>query len=246
LTLLRQNGVGLDDLAEYAGHKDSTTIRRYARHNPLQLHRIIKDADDVSRIIEGIVDVRAAGQGLPALRWFIGYDPDGAPQYCANQVYHTCPHRLDCPKCGMFIGGEQAKLLHEGENTLPITSKVPMTPVEKCVVNGDEAGAATCQEALKEVPAPEAPDIRLIFNPEGLSNHELEQLALLETRDALEKLHQALAAHEKRLAEAVPHKTGRSALVGAQRKRIAFIQQLITHCEQRRGESRNDPGLQAQ
>jgi len=244
--LLRQNGVGLDDLAEYAGHKDSTTIRRYARQNPLQLHRIIKDADEVSRIIEGIVDVRAAAQGLPALRWFIGYDGDGAPQYCANQVYHTCPHRLDCPKCGMFIGGDQAKLLHEGENTLPITSKVPMTPVEKCVVNGDEAGAATCQEALKEVPAPEAPDIRLIFNPEGLSNHELENLAQLGTRDALDQLQQALTAHEKRLDEAQQHKTGRSALVGAQKKRIKFIQELLTHCERRREGSRNDPSLQAQ
>ena len=230
LTLLRQNGVGLDDLAEYAGHKDSTTIRRYARHNPLQLHRIIKDADDVSRIIEGIVDVRAAGQGLPALRWFIGYDPDGAPQYCANQVYHTCPHRLDCPKCGMFIGGEQARLLHEGENRLPITSKVPMTPVEKCVVNGDDAGVATCQEALKEVPAPEAPDIRLIFNPEGLSNRELEQLAQIGTCDGWTNHRQALTAHERRLAEAQQHKTGRSALVGAQKKQISFIEDLIVQC----------------
>lgn len=246
LTLLRQNGVGLDDLAEYAGHKDSTTIRRYARHNPLQLHRIIKDADDVSRIIEGIVDVRAAAQGLPALRWFIGYDGDGAPQYCANQVYHTCPHRLDCPKCGMFIGGEKARLLHEGENTLPITSKVPMTPVEKCEVQGDQAGAEACRTALHHVPAPETPDIRLIFNPEGLSNYELEKLAQLGTRDALDQLQQALTAHEKRLDEAQQHKTGRSALVGAQKKRIKFIQELITDCEQCMEGSRNDPSLQAQ
>jgi len=146
----------------------------------------------------------------------------------------------------MFIGGDQAKLLHEGENTLPITSKVPMTPVEKCVVNGDEAGAATCQEALKEVPAPETPDIRLIFNPEGLPNHELENLAQLGTRDALDQLQQALTAHEKRLDEAQQHKTGRSALVGAQKKRIKFIQELLTHDERRREGSRNDPSLQAQ
>ncbi len=210
LTLLRQNGVGLDDLAEYAGHKDSTTIRRYARHNPLQLHRIIKDADDVSRIIEGIVDVRAAAQGLPALRWFIGYDADGAPQYCANQVYHTCPHRLDCPKCGMFIGGEKARLLHEGENTLPITSKVPMTPVEKCEVQGDQAGAEACRTALHQVPTPETPDIRLIFNPEGLSNHELENLAQLGTRDALDQLQQALTAHEKAAVRSLEHRRNAS------------------------------------
>src|SRR5947209_19234032 len=60
LTLLRSRGVSLDDLAEYAGHANTKTIRRYARQNPLQLHRIIRDADDVSRIIEGVVDLEAA------------------------------------------------------------------------------------------------------------------------------------------------------------------------------------------
>jgi hypothetical protein len=234
LALLRLKGVSLEDLAEYAGHSDTRTLKKhYIRLHPHQLHRIIRDADDVSRIIEGVIDVRAAAQGLPALRWFIGYDADGEPQYCANQVYHTCPHRLDCARCGMFIGGEKAKLLHEGEQTLPITSKVPMTPVEKCLVEGDEKGMEACQAALKQVPAPTVPDIHLIFNPEGLSNQELEQLAQVATVDALDKLRLALDAHKKSLEEIQQHKTGRSALVGAQKKRISFIQDLIVQCEQR-------------
>jgi integrase len=233
LTLLRRNGVGLDDLAEYAGHKDTKTIRRYLGETQLQLYHIIKDADDVSRIIEGVIDVQVASQGLPALRWFIGYNSDGEPEYCANQIYHTCPHRLECVKCGMFIGGEKARLLHEGENTLPIESKVPMNPVEKCVVDGDQAGAEACRAALQDVPAPEAPDLTLIFNPEGLSNHELEKLAQLATVEALDKLRQALDAHTKRLAEVQQHKTGRSALIGAPKKRISLIQKLIAECEQR-------------
>jgi integrase len=246
LTLLRNNGVSLDDLAEYAGHADSRTIRAYARQNPIQLHRRIRKADDVSRVIEGVIDMEAAAQGLPALRWFIGYETDGEPMYCGNQIYVTCPHRLECAKCGMFIGGERARLLHEGENTLPIESKVPMTPIEKCVIAGDEAGAEACRAELRQIPPPEAPDLSVIFNPEGLSNHELEQLAQLATTEALNKLGRALEAHEKRLAETQQHKTGRSALVGSQRKRIRFIQELITDCEQRRDGSRNDPGLQAQ
>jgi integrase len=45
LTLLRQRGVSLEDLAEYAGHVNTRTIRRYARQHPLQLHRIIRDDD---------------------------------------------------------------------------------------------------------------------------------------------------------------------------------------------------------
>jgi integrase len=232
LTLLRNNGVSLDDLAEYAGHTNTKTIRRYAAQNSIQLHRVIKDADDLSRIIEGVVDVQAAAKGLPALRWFIGYDADGQPMYCANQVYHTCPHRLDCAKCGMFIGGENARLLQEGENTLPISSKVPMTPVEKCVVDGDEEGAEACRATLRQVPAPETPDLTLMFNPEGLSNHELEKLAHLATAEALDMLRQALGAHEKRLAEIQQHKTGRNALIGAQKKRVSLIQQLIDDCKQ--------------
>src|SRR2546427_10175314 len=132
---------------------------------PLQLHRTIQAADDISRIIEGVVDLQAAAQGLPALRWFIGYDADGEPMFCGNQSYVTCAHRLDCERCGMFIGGEKARLLHEGENTLPVTSQVPMTPLEACIANGDEVGAESCQAALKQVPAPETPEIRFIFHP---------------------------------------------------------------------------------
>jgi integrase len=228
LTLLRRSGVSLDDLAEYAGHADTRTIRRYARQQPFHLHQIIRNADDVSRVIEAVIDVQAAAQGFPALRWFIGYDADGEPMYCGNQLYVTCPHRLDCERCGMFIGGEKAKLLHEGEQTLPITSKVPMTPLEKCVVAGDQEGAEACRAVLQQIPAPETPDVRLIFNPEGLSNTELEKLAELATAEAREKLHQALDAHEKKLADMQQqHKTGRNALVLAQKKRIRFIQELI-------------------
>jgi len=234
LTLLRNKGVSLDDLAEYAGHADSRTIRRYARQDPILLHRIVRDADDVSRIVEGVVELEAAAQGLPALRWFIGYDADGEPMYCGNQVYVTCPHRLSCERCGMFIGGTKAKLLHEGQNTLSVTSKVPMTPLETCIMADDVKGAKECQMALQQVPAPETPDIRLIFNPEGLSNAELEKLGDLASPEALEKLHQALDAHKKKLANMQQQqKTGRNALVNAQKKRITLIQELLAKSEQR-------------
>ncbi len=124
-------------------------------------------------------------------------------------------------------------VLHEGENTLPITSKVPMTPIERCVVSGDQNGAEACRSALQQVPPPETPDVNLIFNPEGLANHELEKLAELGTADALEKLQQALDAHERRLVETHQSKTGRNALVGAQKKRINLIQHLIDDCMRR-------------
>ena len=232
LTLLRRRGVSLEDLAEYAGHATTQTIRRYAREDPFQLHRIIRDADETNRIIEGVLDLQAAAQGAPAVRWFIGYDADGNPMYCGNQCYITCAHRLDCKQCGMFIGGEKARLLHEGDQVLPIQSKVPMTPIEQCVVNGDQEGAQRCREALRQAPVPEAPDTALIFNPEGLSNHELEKLAQLATTDAMDVLRQLLSAHEQRVAEAKrQHKTGRNALVGGLKKRIGYLRELIDEGE---------------
>jgi len=95
------------------------------------------------------------------------------------------------------------------------------------VVSGDQEGETACRAALQQIPAPEASDLHLIFNPEGLSYDELKKLALLRTPEALDKLHQALEAHEKRLEEMKRHKTGRNALVGAQKKRINFIQELL-------------------
>src|SRR5437763_2187004 len=149
------------------------------------------------------------------------------PMYCGNQVYVTCEHRLDCKRCGMFIGGDKARLLREGEQVLPVTSKAPMTPLEICVVEGDQEGAQACRAALQQIPAPETPDITLIFNPEGLSNHELAKLAELGTAEALEKLQQACDAHVRRLTEAQQSKTGRNALVGAQKKRVKLLQDLV-------------------
>src|SRR6266851_3588140 len=130
---------------------------------------------------------------------------------CSSQI--SCNTTLDCKRCGMYIGGDKARLLREGEHALPVTSKVPMTPLETCVVGGDQEGAQACRAALQQIPAPETPDIKLIFNPEGLSNAELEKLADAATPEALEKLHQALDAHEKKLADlSQQHRTGRNAL----------------------------------
>jgi hypothetical protein len=105
---------------------------------------------------------------------------------------------------------------------------------------GDQEGETVCRAALRQIPTPETPDIRLMFNPEGLRNDELKKLALLGTPEAVDKLRQALEAHEKRLEEMKQSKTGHNALVGAQKKRIKFIQELLAANLQYRQEQEGD------
>jgi hypothetical protein len=230
LTLLLRQGVSLEDLAAYAGHVNTDTIRRYANPHPLQLHRTIKAADDLSRIIEGVVDLEAAARGLPALRWFIGYDADGAPMYCANQAYQTCPHRLDCVKCGMFIGGTKARLLHAGEHTLPVQSTTPLTPLERCVLRDDQAGMDAERAKLAAVPPPDPSSLTVVFNPSGLTDAQLARVAAEGTPEALATLREVQTACEQALADSGRDRTNRNARVGALRKRLASVTDLLAAC----------------
>jgi len=125
ISMLHACGLELEDLAAYAIHKNSQTIKKYARRNPIHLHRRVARADTLSTVIEGLYDPGAAARGAPLVRWFLGYDADGAPQFCGLPAHHTCPHRRDCSRCGLFIGGERARLVHDDPNLLRVTSEVP-------------------------------------------------------------------------------------------------------------------------
>src|SRR5215467_8129500 len=94
---------------------------------PIHLLRRVARADTLSTVIEGLYDPDAAAQGAPSVRWFLGYDADGAPQFCGLPAHHTCPHRMDCSRCGLFIGGERAKLVHDDPSLLRVTADIPMT-----------------------------------------------------------------------------------------------------------------------
>jgi hypothetical protein len=104
ISMLHACGLELEDLAAYAIHKNTETIKKYARRNLIHLHRRVARADTLSTVIEGLYDPDAAVQGAPSVRWFLGYDADGAPQFCGLPAHHTCPHRMDCSRCGLFIG----------------------------------------------------------------------------------------------------------------------------------------------
>jgi len=230
-TFLYRLGVSLEDLAEYLGHTDTRTIRRYAAVDPIHLHTKIEVADDLSRIVRGVLDLGAAAQGLPAIRWLIGYDADGSPTYCGNQAYFTCPHRMTCAKCGMFIGGEKARQLHSGEDTLPIESQVPMTPLELCFVRNDVAGYTTEKEKLAQIPAPEAPSTSVIFNVEGLSLKDCERLADQGTYEALTLLETLLEATLTRLKAERTSASKHSVRIKALEQKVEGIERLIVACK---------------
>jgi hypothetical protein len=178
ITLLRRCGMYLDDLAEYAGHKNTATIPHYARTDPLQLHRKIAKADALSQIIEGLIDLQAAAAGQPSVCWFLGYDADGLPQFCGLPAHQTCPHRMDCPHCGLFIGGEKAKLLSESEHVQLIWTEIPMTQPQQLLCEGQKEAASRELEQLKDVPTPVPPSAAFLTNPLGLSEQRLEECNL--------------------------------------------------------------------
>src|SRR6185437_7583182 len=137
-------------------------------NHPHLLHRKIAAADALSTIVEGLYDLEAAAAGKPAVRWFLGYDSDGCPQFCGLPAHHTCPHRLDCIHCGLYIGGEKARMLKESENVQPIWTETPMTPAQRLLDAGEATAAQKQLEDLKALPPPVPPNAAFLTNPSGL------------------------------------------------------------------------------
>jgi hypothetical protein len=234
ISMLHACGLELDDLAAYALHKDTSTIRKYARRDPIHLHRRVAQADTLSTVIEGLYDPVAALQAAPPVRWFLGYDPDGAPQFCGLPAHQTCPRRLDCPHCGLFIGGEKAKLIHDDPTLLKVTAEVPMLEVEveaeRLLSKGQRLAAERALAALEEIPPPVPPNVRYLTNPAGLSDARLEELAELATEDAYAQLRLVAEDLVATLGEA-SGKDGRNVAVRVLRRRLSFAQGLIMRCK---------------
>jgi len=240
ISLLHACGLTLEELAAYALHKDTHTIRKYARQRPIHLHRRVAQADTLSTVIEGLYDPNAAVQGLPAVRWFLGYDADGAPQFCGLPAHHTCPHRLDCAHCGLFIGGEHAKLIHDDPTGLRVTAEVPMTEAERLLSEGQRVAAARALAAAHALPAPVPPSVAYLTHPAGLSDERLVELADLATLDAVAQLTRVAADLEASLAE-LPHRDGRNVAVRALRQRRGLVQDLLARCQARNAASPRYP-----
>jgi hypothetical protein len=138
-------------------------------------------------------------------------------------------HRMDCSRCGLSIGGEQAKLVHDDASLLRVTAEVPMTEVQRLLNAGQREAAARALAAAKEVPPPIPPSVAFLTNPAGLSDDRLQELAEL----AIEDAHAQLTLVADDLIATLGEqrgKDGRNVAVTALRKRLAFVRGLIQRC----------------
>jgi hypothetical protein len=230
LSLLLECGLTYEELAAYAGHNNLLTIRRYAQYNPIHLHRKVADADELSYIVEGLYSPAAAVAGQPPVRWFLGYDADGTPQFCSLPAHYTCPHRMDCVRCGLYLGGEKAKLLAASEEVQPISMMVPMTPAERLARAGDMAAADREREQRRAIAPPVPPSVAFLSNPLALTDTRLRELADEATEDALAQLTMVVDAVQRSLEEVEKRADGRNVLVSQVRKRLRFVRELQAQC----------------
>jgi hypothetical protein len=137
---------------------------------------------------------------------------------------------MDCSRCGLFIGGELARLVHDNPNLVRVTAAVPMTEVQRLLNQGQHEAAARALAACKQVPPPAPPSVAFLTNPTGLSDARLKELADLATQDAHAQLKLVLDDLTATLEE---HRgeDGRNVAVTALRKRLALVSGLIQRCD---------------
>ncbi len=233
-TMLRRNGLSLDDISEFLGHAKPDMVRAYARTDQFRFGRDINRANDLMRIVEGIIDTRAAKAGKPNVFFFLGRGADGQPRFCGNPAWEKCAHRLACLKCPMYVGANPAARLTERlearDEIFKFQTKVEMTPQERAAAEGDIDTLSSLIEADADVPPPELPNDRFRFNapPQDLplsSPSQEAQADLVALGRQLATLNRDLAAAEKRT-------DGRNATIRSLKKRIAEVTEQMAALDQ--------------
>jgi hypothetical protein len=224
-TMLRRNGLSLEDISEFLGHANPEMVRAYARTDPFRFGRDLNRANDLMRIVEGMIDTRAAKAGKPTVFFFLGRGEDGQARFCGNPAWEKCTHRLACLKCPMYVGASQASRLAERlavrDEIFKFQTQVAMIPQEKAAVEGDLETLTALIEAEADIPPPEPPGDQFRFNTrlpdEPVPSSSQEVQADLGT------LGRELATLTRELAIAEKRTDGRNAHVRSLKKRIVEV-----------------------
>lgn len=228
-TILRQKGVSLEDIAQFLGHANTRTVSAYARTDPFQFAVNISKANDMLRIVEGLIDTRAARQGEPNVFFSLGRGADGKPRFCGNPAWAACPHRFACLKCDMYVGSGQAERLAERaearDEIIRFQTEMPMT--EQAAARGDIEKLNELIMLEQQVPPPEAPSTEFCFN----RNEQLVEAPLSSEKDDATAqelgLERQLRTLKQKLAEAEKHHNGRNVFVKSLKKQIADLTRAI-------------------
>ncbi len=233
-TVLRKNGLSLDDISQFLGHARPEMVKAYARTDPYRFGREINRANDLMRIVEGIIDTRAAKAGQPNVFFFLGRGTDGKPRFCGNPAWERCTHRLACLKCSMYVGADQASRLVERlearDELFKFQAQVVMIPQEKAAVEGDIETLTVLIEADVDVPPPGPPNDQFKFNT--LASDASDSSSPNQAQADLVALGRELATLKRDLAAAEKRSDGRNASVRALKKRIATVTEQIVALDQ--------------
>jgi hypothetical protein len=127
--------------------------------HPTRLAKPISRANKNSRLAQVLVDPSAIAKGEPAIFYYLG---DG--DYCTNPAWASCPHRMACLKCPMYVPKETTQLIEARDGVLRLMQEVPLTEEEKSVAVGDVQALTRYIEGRRHVPTPELPSPRYNFN----------------------------------------------------------------------------------
>jgi len=156
------DGLAIGELGEWLGHKDLRSTQHYAKMHPTRLAKSVARANKNSRFAQVLVDPAAAVRGEPSMFYYLG---EGS--YCANPAWISCPHRMACLKCPMYVPKGDAQLIEARDGILHLMQEVPLTEEEKAVAEGDVEALNRYIDKRKAVPPPTVPDARYVFNPES-------------------------------------------------------------------------------
>lgn len=146
-------GMSLFDLMRWSGHRSPKSTLYYIRTKPTQLAGAFAKADQMSHLIEVLIDHTAVVSGAAAKGEPYRYYDLGS-SYCSNPFWSTCPHRMACAGCDFNIPKDSVKgealaakaFLHR------YLEEVPLTPEEQQIVKGDLQKLEAMLDKLKNVP----------------------------------------------------------------------------------------------
>jgi len=223
---MSRSAIKRETLTDYLGHKNPEMVRHYARTDITQLARTVKRADERSRVVHGLIDLRAAREMRPNTFFFLGNGDDGKPRYCGNPTWASCAHRLACQKCAMYVGGTAAELLRARNEVMHFQSTVPMNPEEQAASEGDIARLNERLAEIEGAPVPAVPGEAFVFNSAAVTG-AIAPLPPVEEADPRAALTARLAKLEAELAEAEATGSKRNILARGLRNQIAHAKEQL-------------------